>query len=123
MKRDVLKFRKSDLLAAALILLVALLTCALLPRLMQTGEFASVYQDGELIRRVPLTVDQTFSVTGDYTNTVTVKDGKIAVTVSDCPTNDCVHQGWRSSGGAIICLPNRVEIRLPSDGTVDISVP
>ena len=45
--------------------------------------------------------------------TVTVKNGKIAVTHSDCPGKDCVGCGWQSqSGRSLVCLPNRMEIRI-----------
>jgi len=44
---------------------------------------------------------------------VTVKNGKIAVTHSDCPGKDCVGCGWQSqSGRSLVCLPNRMEIRI-----------
>lgn len=119
MKEHRLSFRRGDFLAVALVLLAVTVSAFLLPGLLQTGSFAEVYQDGVLIRRVPLDVNQTFLLTGDYTNTVTVRDGKIAVTHSDCPTKDCVHQGWKTSG-SIICLPNRVEIRLKTHSDVDI---
>lgn len=118
-----LRFQKGDWLAVGLVMLAVLLTAALvLPGLLSNdGAYARIYQDGQLVRQVPLSVDQTFRIKGDYTNTVTVADGKIAVTHSDCPTNDCVHQGWLSHGGAIVCLPNRVEIRLTAED-VDIQI-
>ena len=118
MKEYGLTFRKGDWLAVAAVVLAAVLTAVLLlPTLKaNSGDFARIYRNGELIREVPLSVDQTFRIRGDYTNTVTVRDGQIAVTHSDCPTNDCVRQGWRQDGGSIICLPNGVEIRL-SGGT------
>lgn len=118
-----MRFRKGDFLAVGIVILAAVvLSVAVLPALTaQNAAFASVYRDGRCIREVPLSVDQTFSIVGDYTNTVTVRDGKIAVTHSDCPTNDCVRQGWLSDGGAIVCLPNGVEIRLTGD--VDMVVP
>jgi len=118
-----LHFRKGDLLAAGFVLLLVLISALLLPRLTaDSSRFAQIYQDGALVREVPLDVEQTFQIRGSYTNTVTVQDGKIAVTHSDCPTGDCVRQGWLSVGGTIICLPNRVEIRLSSDSDVDISI-
>lgn len=117
-----LKFRKGDLLAAALVLLLAAACLLALPGL-SGGDYAEVYQNGKLIYKVPLSVDQSFPVTGDYTNTVTVRDGAIAVTASDCPTNDCVHQGWLSGGGTIVCLPNGVEIRLADSDGVDAVSP
>ena len=117
MKHTIFRFRRGDLLAAAAVLLAALLAALALPGLTaRQTDFAQIYQDGQLVRQVPLDVDQTFRIRGDYTNTVTVRDGQIAVTHSDCPTNDCVRQGWRQDGGSIICLPNGVEIRL-SGGT------
>lgn len=116
-----LKFRKGDLLAAALVLLLAAACLLALPGL-SGGDYAEVYQDGHLIRQVPLAVEQSFEIGGDYTNTVTVRDGKIAVTCSDCPTNDCVRQGW-VSGGSIICLPNGVEIRVKAADGVDAVSP
>ena len=118
-----LHFRKGDLLAAGFVLLLVLISALLLTRLTaDSSRFAQIYQDGALVREVPLDVEQTFQIRGSYTNTVTVQDGKIAVTHSDCPTGDCVRQGWLSVGGTIICLPNRVEIRLSSDSDVDISI-
>ena len=89
-----LRFQKGDYLAAAVtLLLAAAVFLAFLPR--ETGEIptAQIYLDGVLIREVHLDDTQEFTVTGDYTNTVTVRDGKIAVTASDCPGGDCVHSG------------------------------
>ena len=123
MKGNSLNFRKGDLIAIGLVILLALGSALLLPRLTaDSSRFAQIYQDGVLVREVPLDVDQTFRIRGDYTNTVTVRDGKIAVTRSDCPTNDCVHQGWHHTSGVIVCLPNRVEIRLTAESDVDIAI-
>ena len=118
-----MRFRKGDFLAVGIVILAAVvLSVTVLPALTaQDAAFARVYRDGECVREVPLSVNQTFSVVGDYTNTVCVRDGKIAVIHADCPNNDCVRQGWLSDGGAIVCLPNGVEIRLTGD--VDMVVP
>lgn len=119
-----LKFKKGDWIAVALVCTAAVLAACVLPTLTAgTGAFAQIWQDGTLIRQVPLSVDQTFQIHGTYTNTVTVSDGAIAVTHSDCPTNDCVRMGWLRDGGAIVCLPNRVEIRLTGDSDVDVVIP
>lgn len=115
-----LSFKWGDLLAILLVLAAAVLTWTLLPALTSnSAEFAVIYQDGRQLRQVPLDVDQVFQINGEFCNTVTVRNGRIAVTESNCPTNDCVHQGWKSNGGSIICLPNGVEIRLVDDGDVD----
>ena len=122
MEKAALTFKKGDLLAVALVCALALVTVLALPALRSGGGFARILQDGVVVREVPLSVDQTFQIRGDYTNTVTVSDGKIAVTHSDCPTNDCVHMGWLRDGGSIVCLPNRVEIRLVGDTDVDMVI-
>lgn len=120
MKQSRLRFQKGDWVAVVLVCAMVLTSAFWLPELRSGGSFAQIWQDGILIRQVPLSVDQTFQIFGAYTNTVTVSDGKIAVTHSDCPTNDCVHMGWLQSGGSIVCLPNRVEIRLTGDTDVDL---
>lgn len=120
-----LRFQKGDLLAVAVTLLLAVAVFVLfLPRENSQATVAEIYLDGALIRQVSLSEDGEFTVTGDYENTVTVRDGKIAVTRSDCPGGDCVHSGWIGSRGrSLVCLPNRLEIRVVSaSGDVDFAV-
>lgn len=104
-----------DLLAALLVIALAVgltVTLALRARGVEHTH-AEIYQNGSLIQNVSLETDQTFDLSGDYVNTVTVENGKIAIVSSTCPGSDCVHSGWaHRAGQAIICLPNRVEIRL-----------
>lgn len=81
---------------------------------------AIVYQDGSLLRTLDLTLDTEFTVTGQYTNTITVHSGRVAVTQSTCPNKDCVYCGWQSRPGqSIVCLPNRLEIVLSGESDVD----
>lgn len=112
-----LRFQKGDLIAIALPLLLAVIVfAAVLPGKERGVDIAEIYQNGQLIRRVSLEEDQEFTYTGDYSNTITVREGKIAITKSDCPGEDCVHSGWiDASGRSIVCLPNRLEIRILSD--------
>lgn len=120
-----LHFQKGDLLAMAIpLLLAAAVFLAFLPGKDSNARIAEVYQDGTLIQRISLDTPQSFTFTADYTNTITVCDGKIAITDSDCPGGDCVHTGWiGTSGRSIVCLPNRLEIRILSDsGDVDFIV-
>lgn len=120
-----LRFQKGDWLAVAVtLLLAAFVFAAFLPRETGNTPMAEIYLDGTLVRQVSLDTPVEFSVTGDYVNTVTVRDGKIAVTGSDCPGEDCVHSGWISaSGRSIVCLPNRMEIRIVAvSGEVDFVV-
>lgn len=44
---------------------------------------------------------------------VLLQDGKVRVIDSACPDKICVSSGWlRSSAGTIVCLPNRVVIKI-----------
>lgn len=119
------RFRRGDLLAIAAVAVIAVaVALAFLPR-GDAGQNAAVqiYQDGQLIRELSLQAEETIQITGSYTNTVTVQNGKVAITHSDCPGADCIHSGWISTPGrSIVCLPNRVEIRITGTADVDFIV-
>ncbi len=120
-----LRFQKGDIAAmAGIVLLAVLVFAAFLPQRITAAAYAEIYQDGKLLKTVLLSEDQEFTVTGKYTNTVTVCDGKVAVTHSDCPGMDCVSCGWTDGAGrSIVCLPNALEIRvLAGSGDVDFVV-
>lgn len=119
MDKQRLQFGKWDISVVAGVLLLAVLVfCLFLPKQEGQSAYAEIYRDGKLVRTVSLAEEQEFTVTGEYTNTVTVRDGKIAVTASDCPGGDCVHCGWaEGSGRSIVCLPNGLEIRLVSENS------
>ena len=121
MSRKKLTFQKGDLIAVGLVVLLAVIVgLCFLPRRTDAACVAQIYQNGELIKTLSLEEDQEFTVTGSYTNTVTVKDGRIAVTASDCPGEDCVHSGSAGSvGRSIVCLPNALEIRITA-GEADV---
>lgn len=123
MFRQKLRFQKADIVAImGVLLLAAALFVLFLPKAAPDAR-AEIYQNGKRIKTVLLTEDQTFSVDGPYRNTVTVRDGKIAVTASSCPGEDCVHCGWlETAGRSIVCLPNGLEIRVVTGGEVDFVV-
>jgi len=112
-----LNFQKWDILAIAGVLLCAVLVFLLfLPGRGEPAVYAEIYLEGVLVRTVDLRKNEIFSVQGIYLNVVEVKDGKIAITHSDCPGEDCVHSGWTdTSGRSIVCLPNALEIRVVAD--------
>ena len=109
-----LRFRKGDVLAIALVLALAIaVAVCFLPKAGENANQAQIYHNGQLIQTLDLGVSREVVVEGDYTNTITVKDGKISVTASNCPGEDCVHSApIDSAGRSIVCLPNAVEVRV-----------
>ena len=92
-----------------------------LPLLRQEeARFAEITSGGQLVKTVDLHIDQEFTVDGQ--NTVTVKDGKIAVTWADCPDHYCMKRGFCSGGTDIVCLPNRLVIRFVGEQEVDAAI-
>ena len=119
-----LRFRKWDMVVIAGVLALAGLVLLLFFPKGETGAYAQVYQDGTLIKTLSLAENQEFTVTGSHTNTIAVKDGKVAIIASDCPGEDCVSCGWIGAvGRSIVCLPNGLEIRVVGKtGDVDFVV-
>ena len=113
-KPEHLRFRKGDVLAIMLVAVLAVVVAVCFLPKPQTGPvLAQVYQEGILIQTLPLDADTSLEVTGKYTNVITVEKGKIAITASSCPGEDCVHSGAiQTSGRSIVCLPNEVEVRV-----------
>ena len=122
---QMLRFRKGDWLAIGMvaILAVAVLLC-FLPGANSPAAQAQIYQGGQLVKTVSLLENQTFCIAGQYTNQITVADGAIAFSASDCPGQDCVHSGSiNRTGRSLVCLPNGVEIRVISqESDVDFVV-
>ena len=111
-----LKFNRFDALVALIIALLAVAAALwfFLPR-SQSGQLTVVISvAGEETRRVPLSDFTETTVTGgSYTLRVSTRDGGVAVTDSDCPTQDCVHTGVITRAGqSIVCLPAQVVVHL-----------
>lgn len=120
-----LTFQKADLFVIAGIVLLALVigVAFLLPKQNNSDAVVQIYQNGQLVQEVPLQEDKTVTLTGTYENIIQIRDGKVSIVDADCPGEDCVHTGWISAPGtSIICLPNRVEVRIAGQGDVDLIV-
>lgn len=124
-KKSEFTFRKGDWIAVILVILMAVSTflCFLPKDTTDDAAVVQIYKDSALIKECILTVNETFVIEGEYVNTVTIKDGKIGITESNCPGTDCVHSGLIGTvGRSIVCLPNKVEIRIMGEAEVDIVV-
>lgn len=127
MRKDHMKldFCRNDFLAIGIVAVIAILVSVIFWTNVgsKEGGVVSIYKEGALIKEISLDSDAEFVIEGDYENVVTIKDGKAAITKSDCPGADCVHSGWiHEAGRSIVCLPNRVELRIEGTSEVDFVV-
>ena len=106
------------LLAALLVVCVAGSLWLLQPG--QEAQRVEIWSEGELQYTLSLEVDQVLTIeTATGTNTVTIKDGAVAVTEADCPDHYCMQRGFCTGGSDIICLPNRLVIRFLGEQEID----
>ena len=123
MKKNLkLTFQKGDILAIGLTLLLALFVgAAFLPEENSGNATVQIWQDGEMIRQLPLEEDNRLEIAGQYRSLVVIENGRVWMEESDCPGEDCVHSGSVGSvGRSIICLPNRVEIRIVGEDADEV---
>ena len=110
--RPELKWNRFDTLVALTVALLAIVSALLfyLPR-SQSGVLTVVITvSGQEVQRTPLS---------EFT-AAAAANGGVAVTSSDCPTQDCVHTGRISRAGqSIVCLPAQVAVQLVGAATPD----
>ena len=111
---------KSWIILTALLLIGCLALSFFLMRPGKPATRAEI-KNGNTRITVELSQDQEFTLPcpdGGY-NTITVRDGKIAVTEADCPDQYCVRQGFCNSGVQIVCLPHGLVISFLDDEGID----
>lgn len=109
-------FRIWDVVLIVLLLVLVGLTIyfAVSP---EKGGTAEIYLDGELYKTLPLTENATVEL--DHL-IVIVQNGSVRVEDADCPDKICEKRGEISkSGQSIVCLPNRVVIKISGKGEVE----
>lgn len=91
------------------------------------GKQVLIKTGGQLYGTYDLSKDQTIKVVyKGHHNNITIKNGKVSMSFSDCLNQNCVHQGRISNTSqAIICLPNQVVVEIvdsQKNGGDDIDV-
>jgi len=115
-------FRTGDLIIyGALLVIFVLGSLMAVGGLEGEGAVAVISQDGREIRRINLAkVEEPYELrvenqAGEY-NIIRVEPGRIRVIEASCPDKVDVKQGWISSAHqSIVCLPNRLVIRIEAD--------
>ena len=115
-------------LSAASVLACVCLLCVLLLRPAGKGgkpRAVEIYLNGSLYGTYAWEPGNTVEVRqdGGKVNVIRMTDGGFEMQEATCPNQDCVRQGEvtaenasrRALGNRVICLPNRVEVRLILD--------
>lgn len=115
---------KTWIVFLGLILAVCLGISVVLLQPGDTAGYAEISSQGEVLKTVDLRIGQEFTVTtpDGGVNTVTVRDGRIAVTHANCPDSYCMAKGFCNRGTPIVCLPNRLVIRFLGEQVIDAVV-
>ncbi len=103
----------------AILLAIVLVSLAVLFFTGKATLWVEVRCDGQILQRIPLSEDGQYTITTDYgENVLSVRNGIVSVTASDCPGGDCTRMTL-TPGGAIICLPHHLVIAYAESGDID----
>ena len=112
---NILKIKVLDFLLVALLLTLCFTPIFFIG---QSGKTAEISING--VVDYVLKLDEETTITLENIGTVIVKDGKIHIENTTCNDHSCEKTGeiYRS-GQSIICLPNRLVIRISGNSEVD----
>ena len=113
-------FLRDLALIAALITVALIIFCV--GRAFQTeGSAVEVRINGELCATLPLTDDDEFDIAGKCL--LKIENGEARISAATCKNHICVkHRPIKSSGEAIVCLPNGVTVKIIGGDGVDLVI-
>ncbi len=117
-----LPIKAADLVLVGGLLVVAAVLFFTLSRWSANGRAVEVQVDGVTVVTLPLDTDTTYVIdgAGGGHNTLVIADGRATVTEATCPDGVCVrHRAIDRAGQSIICLPNKVVVRVVGEPIVD----
>lgn len=115
-------FKTADLILVGGLLVVAAVLFFLLTSRPSDGRAVEVQVDGTVVTTLSLGTDTTYTIDGvdGGQNTLVIADGKATVIDATCPDGVCVrHRAIDRAGQSIICLPNKVVVRVVGELSVD----
>ena len=107
-------FKKADIILAVLLIAAGFAASYILSFGQESGDELVITADGSEFGTYSLLEDREITVKQDgHINKVTINDGKVSMSFSDCKGQDCVeHSDISLSGESIICLPNKVVLEI-----------
>lgn len=117
----VLIMNKSDLKLVVAIIVIVLVIYFAVQFTKVEGSTAIVYYEDEAILNIDLSIDNEYVVDGELGDVVLeVKDGKIRVKKENSPKNICSKEGFiDDSSRTLICLPNKIIVKIVGEDEID----
>ncbi|MDD4377102.1 MAG: NusG domain II-containing protein [Eubacteriales bacterium] len=106
--------KKADIFLFIVLVILGLIISYLSVADSVTGTKAIITVDGKVYGIYSLTNNQTITVKeNDHLNKITIKDGAVSMSFSDCHNQICVHHSPISkTKESIVCLPNKVMVEI-----------
>ncbi len=107
-------FKKSDIILMVSIVIIGLISAVYLSLAKTKGDKVEIKVDNRIYGTYSLYADRTIVVGGKNSkNIVTIEEGSVKMSSASCKNQICVHHSPISRAGeSIICLPNRVIVRI-----------
>ncbi len=109
---------RNDIILAAVLLCAAAVILAIFFFTRSEGGYAVVLIDGEETARYPLSkdIEVTISAGEQNYNILKIEKGCADIIEASCPDGVCVeHRAIKYEGETIVCLPNKVVIRIDGE--------
>ena len=105
---------KKDIILILILLLIAGILFLFIKQ--EKGNIANVYYDGELVLKIDLSKNKEYDVKGYNGNIhIKVKNNYLSVTDEISPRHLCQNTKIHNIGESIICLPNKVVIKIENN--------
>lgn len=112
---------KNDIKLIIILLLLILLIFIIINISKKEGNTATVYYENKEILKINLNIDKEYTVKGYLGDVVLeVKDKKIRVKEETSDKHLCSKEGYiYTSNKALICMPNKIVVKITKDNEVD----
>lgn len=112
-----IRLRSGDIILILILFSLSVAGFIFQKEIAQEGRFYLIEVEGKTLYRLPLSSDTLITLetrTDDIS--IRTKSGRVCVSESSCPLKICVKTGWiKRPGEAIICVPNRMVVRIKGE--------
>ena len=111
-------FTKADIVLLAVLVAAGLASSAFLAVSGESGARVVIESDKKIFARYSLDENREVVVKSkNGTNTVVIEDGRVYVKDASCSNQVCAeHASISRSGESIVCLPNRLLVKIEGEG-------